>query len=783
LIILIVKKNIKLKDRRTAPKYRKTTWFYPDQTLNEQWVIKQQKTDNIDVPELNLRFSAQSEQTVPTAVEDDLQLESIREKTRTSFTDPDEIIYLDFTVATTTIIGREPKISYEVEVELRQEKMDEQYRDQFFDLITQVIAAVQQSEKVITVTVKDQVISDFNKLFKVEKRNLHNYFFPKPIDLQWGNFKEMFRQFKYNVTEKSDGTRSFLFIHAEGVFIIQPPFIVNQLGPHTAETHGLVGSLFDCEYVKEKTDNKPHILIFDTLFYKGENMRNAAFYPRLSKARELTAPTQPNNPANFAVLTSYQYNAKITISVKAFYFFTTADEMFAVINKLQTTVREQAWENDGFIFTPTNEGYYMSKGGIFKYKPVEKLTIDFLIKNGQPYSYTGEMGVDGKPEYVLFQGTDEFPLGPQEIMYQGKLVNSNVIYECRYNKFSGQFYILRNRPDRTTANGIQVAKSVWANIINPIGDAINGNTLKFYSRAMDIARIKLLSKYTGKRVLDVNTKKDSIFLEAANMDVDLYSLNPADCVADSMVAPRDKMIFPGEDFLVARFDAISCFFNLNMYDNPETIFQIADKMLPVGGKVFGIFMDVSDLTEQDLEKFTKIKFAPKYIDDSPAFSMYIQPRTIENMDAIPMNRYVLSPRYLEKMANHYGFRAKFQSSTTAKPEFDTQDNYLFGIQTQFVFEKVAGMSGPIPNGVKTPPFLEGKTPADFPDSPVLQHPESPPYMPESPPYMPESPQYRPQTPPNMLEAPPYRPGSPTLQQTTGRVSPPGMKRGPPRLPV
>jgi len=49
--------------------------------------------------------------------------------------------------------------------------------------------------------------------------------------------------------------------------------------------------------------------------------------------------------------------------------------------------------------------------------------------------------------------------------------------------------------------------------------------------------------------------------------------------------------------------------------------------------------------------------------------------------------------------------------------------------------------------------------------------------------MPESPQYRPQTPPNMLESPPYRPGSPTLQQTTGRVSPPGMKRGPPRLPV
>jgi len=778
---IFTQRGLAPRERMTAPKYRKTTWIYKDEP-QEKWVIKQQKTDNYDITEFGLRFSMQTESVVENAGIENLILTATREKTRTSFTDPDNIAWIDFTIANTIIPNRPTKTQYEVEVEMKE--ADKGKMDQFINLVEKIIGIIQQSDVPIPKTMRDTIIEKYNDLFNVQSNKLYNVY-PKPVDLTWDNWDDMYGEIKYNVTEKSDGVRSFLFIVQEGVFLLQPPFNINHLGEHTDKTRLFIGSLFDCELI-EHDNNRKQILIFDTLFYKMNDLRFMAFYPRIIRATELTDPAPSTDPGNFNQLSSYEFSPEITISVKPFYFFTKADELFDAVNTLVDQGIKTPWKKDGFIFTPVNEKY--STTGIYKYKPVHLLTIDFIIKNGIPQVYKGR-GADGKPVMVEFSGTNKYPYNSRGITFRGKLVNSNVVWECLFDFQLGDFVTVRQRPDRTIPNKEEVAMAVWANIMDPIGPSIFGYTLDFYIRHMNLTRYKLMQKYTGKKVLDLDTESRDIVMESKYMDIDLYLLNPAECVDwERYISPTQILNYPEAD-PPAKFDAISCFFNLNKYTSPATIFELGNTVLAKGGKIFGMFLDLSDYTEAQLAEFKKIQFIPRIVDDAPTVGTYIQSRTIGNEDIIPMNRTVLFPSELEAIATHYGYKTSFHQSREYKNKYDSQDNALIAAHKMFVFEKVDNPKpGAAPEPVLVPKFLEGRTAEEL--EKLQPPPPSPPPTMVSPPYEPgeytiESPLYQPQPGEYTIESP--QPQIPTISQIIGVKpvdSPPRpSKRAPPRLPT
>lgn len=771
--------NVDYRARMKAVKYRKTTWVYKDQQ-QEKWITKQQKTDNFDIPEYGLRFSMQTETPVENVDVSKLVLVSKREKTRTSFIDPDNIAWIDFTVANTHIPGRPSKTQYEVEVEMKES--DRKTMNQFIDLVERIIGTIQQSDIPLSQTLRNDIIQQYNDLFSVKSNKLYNVY-PKPVDLTWSNWEDMFGKFKYNITEKSDGVRSFLYIIKEGVFLLQPPFNINYLGVNTDKTRLFIGCLFDCELI-ELDDDKKQILIFDSLFYKLNDLRFQAFYPRIIRATELTDPAPSTDPENFTKMTSYEFSPNITISVKPFYTFTKADGIFGAIQDLMKYGSSTPWAKDGFIFTPVNEKYLNT--GIFKYKPTHLLTIDFIIRKGIPHVYKGR-GADGKPEFVDFRGSKKYRYKPKGITYRGKLVNSNVVWECVFDFRLDDFITVKQRPDRTIPNKLEVAMSVYDNIMDPIGWAIEGYTLDFYTRHMDLTRIKMLQKYSGKKVLDLDTQSHTMVIECKYMNIDLYLLNPSECVEwDRYISPSKIIDLPGAE-APEKFDAISCFFNLNLYTSPAIIFELGNKVLVNGGKIFGMFLDLSDYDSTQLSEFKKIKFIPRIIDDKPMVGAFVQSETIGNKDIIPMNRTILFPSELEAIATHYGYKTSFHSSSEYKNKYGTQDNLLINAHKMFVFEKISKpQSGEPPEFNTLPKFMEGLTaeemeqmqPPPVPASPTYQPGqftiESPTYQPQE--FLPESPTYQPQE--FLPESPKYQPrrGPPRLP------SPEKPRRGPPRLP-
>lgn len=736
-------------DRRKrikAPKYRKTIWEYPTGKINESWITKKQETDNINIPSLNMRISRQTESPIENPNDlKNLVLESVRSKNRTSFTDPEKTAYIDFTVVTTK--GPPEKTTYEVEVEMREPKKEN--IPQFFETIKMVLKAIQQTEVITTVDERTQVIGKFNNIFGVNKKSLHNNFFSKPVDLTFSNFEKMFGEFKYNITEKSDGERGFLFIIDEGVFIIQPPFGINKLSETPNDLKEFRPSLFDCEIVTLESPKRNIILIFDTLLFKGINMRTYTFYPRISKARELTSPAAPTNPNNFNKLTTYKLNDTTTINVKGFKFFTNADEMFALVNEVNKEIMTQDWGNDGCIFTPVNEVYETT--GIYKFKPEHLLTIDFLIQKGVPYSFSGKLDSEGKPEYVPFEGTDLYPYYNKLIYYGDNILSTKVIWECKFDRENNRFIPIRQRSDRQTANKLEVAKSVWNNIMNPIGSAIYGKGIDFYLYRIEMTKIKMLQKYAGKNILDINTKDAQTFTISRILNINMYFLNPEVCALYSYFLPEDRVLLPGQGMPNIQFDAISCFSVLNFYNSPKTILELGSKILKPGGKIFGIFLDISDFTFDELKKFEKVKMVPKMFEDGPGVIVYFQRDLVGNSDIIYENKYVLFPSEIEAMAKHYGFKTRFHGNHEYNPSYDTQDNLLITTQKQFVFEKIEGLHGPpvtpklIPKFFKETSEEELETTHSHYMSKVYK--PTPPYMPQSPQYVPDSPEYRPTTPP------------------------------------
>ena len=72
----------------------------------------------------------------------------------------------------------------------------------------------------------------------------------------------------------------------------------------------------------------------------------------------------------------------LSIKIKR-YEFARGNEIFTKAKKLWDTRKENNFESDGLIFTPILE-HYQKRGGswfsLFKWKPAELNSIDFLIK-------------------------------------------------------------------------------------------------------------------------------------------------------------------------------------------------------------------------------------------------------------------------------------------------------------------------------------------------------------------------------------------------------------------
>jgi len=243
---------------------------------------------------------------------------------------------------------------------------------------------------------------------------------PQPVSIERRHFPLLKRQ-PYFVCEKTDGVRHLLASTEDGVFLINRAFVIEPVKIRLPKD-----TLLDGELVKTKA-GKNLFVVHDAVRVKGENLMSQPLNYRLDAVRKVTR----------GIIKTAQ--APFEIRVKTMYLW--GSEPLPALDTYE-------YETDGLVLTPINEPIRMgTHETMFKWKPKEKITIDFELRNGREL-WVQDRGVPYKEAELHTRNMcPELPDG--------------TIVECGYGDLG--FFVEKVRTDKTHANN---RRTYFRTIIN-----------------------------------------------------------------------------------------------------------------------------------------------------------------------------------------------------------------------------------------------------------------------------------------------------------------------------
>lgn len=241
-----------------------------------------------------------------------------------------------------------------------------------------------------------QLISSVRDLSKFEKLNPKPYFLaPKPITLERKNLIEPDTTYgvvsilkNYAVTDKADGERMLLYVDDNGeVYLINNTFNVKKTGI-VVKSNQLHNSLFDGEYIPKyllnDDSNKDVFAVFDVYYLHNETVMNLP----------LMADGTPNRYQKMQLTLQESLWSESTIKVEMKEHYHAEGKMILKKCKEILDNPSRRYNIDGLVFTPIDLpvfAYYPKKfkkikgksvawNMVFKWKPADQNTIDFLVK-------------------------------------------------------------------------------------------------------------------------------------------------------------------------------------------------------------------------------------------------------------------------------------------------------------------------------------------------------------------------------------------------------------------
>ena len=232
---------------------------------------------------------------------------------------------------------------------------------------------------------------------------------PQPVSIERRHFPLLKRQ-PYFVCEKTDGVRHLLASTEEGVFLVNRAFVIEPVKIRVPKD-----TLLDGELVKTKA-GKSLFVVHDAVRVKGENLTSQPLNCRLDAARKVIK----------GIIKTAQ--APFEIRVKTMYLW--GSEAVPALDTYE-------YETDGLVLTPINEPIRMgTHETMFKWKPKERITIDFELRNGHEL-WVQDRGVPYKEaELHTRNQRPDLPDG--------------TIVECGYGDLG--FFVEKVRTDKTHAN-------------------------------------------------------------------------------------------------------------------------------------------------------------------------------------------------------------------------------------------------------------------------------------------------------------------------------------------
>ncbi len=437
---------------------------------------------------------------------------------------------------------------------------------------------------------------------------------------------------------KTNGKRFFMLIIKNNCWLISVPYTITKYG--TVNTNDYDGTYLDGELridINDNGVNEYSYNAFDILYYRSKSVKNRNFDERYSLLKEFSGIIEP-------------YYGSFTIKIPN----TNGDIYQRIRDSLhQHDVLENEDKDsvDGIIIQ--SSGAYNSK--TFKWKPIDKMTIDFFVKpieNISDYPHIlNEDNIDracflmtkDRRNNIVF--TTNYPKKFDGIIIFDESTNYrswfNTIVEFGWDDLSSSFKPLRIRDDRIHPNGIRTAQEVWEDMHNPVlRSTIEGRDAVVFRKVNNRLKYEMLSKYMDRNGVLVDfgpgrggdlKKWDDLGLSkvyAIEPNEDNYTIFTDRLRSMQEQAEKKHKPFPDIDLLKFgahessrvfdrigknRIDSMTSFFsltffskNLDLYDGLLNTLEL----IPEGGYFFGIVMDgmkTFELLRDERAKYSEIE--------------------------------------------------------------------------------------------------------------------------------------------------------------------------------
>ena len=386
----------------------KKYWLGMEPEDKDILLIEKEKIETFDDEDYNFRLSLSKELDKSNFLEKNkLLLKSnnsnkfYRLKNRYSIKSPDNLFLFDLSIVKQgyglnlkTSKTLESASSYEIEIEYNNEnnmKEDNDTIKKFVKYLYYLLSIINNSNILIKKNIKDEVINNYKKLVDVGK-NDNQFIAAKPrtlhkFNLVKGDEKNLYN--RYAVTLKADGVNYFMFVNKDGkIYYFNNNYEIEDSGYESKE---YVNTLVEGEMIEFNGTKK--FFGYDMLFYQGNDVRRKLLISLRKKNESYDEKLDGRldklnkffNSSSLKLRKDFDKKDIIQFEKKPYEFSLRNDgsDIFDKVKKIWSNRTYNQFHVDGLIFVPIYEHYPLQGRtweSLFKWKPPELNTIDFLVK-------------------------------------------------------------------------------------------------------------------------------------------------------------------------------------------------------------------------------------------------------------------------------------------------------------------------------------------------------------------------------------------------------------------
>ena len=402
--------------------------------------------ETLNADNRSLKFSVSREEKTKTDFDPFGDFEMKREKERFSFSE--ENLSLDLTRVTTTEKDGDPTKSFEFEIEVVD---PEKYSPKkFSDAVVKYFDVYDRHTKDVFLFCNLALSNNTDENDKgisydlvSRPRDLLKIDLTSPNSILQG----------YTVSIKADGVQFFLVIYKTGVYLVNQKGKMIRICELLDEYKELENSMFAGEVINNHTSDTEFSQIylpFDVIYHQGSFTSDMNYLDRIEKLKGIY---------DFEFRCK-GFNLLKVREKKIFYLGTSNEEFYPAFRECYEEKNRIFYKDDGYIFTP-NKGSYMTSGqmnrdtknlskfpDVCKFKPVEKRSIDFRVKNGKIYVFNRGREVEFREIEVKIKKSSDF---------ENKIVEFFPIFK---NGEISHMKPERVRDDKSRPNTLEVAKEL-----------------------------------------------------------------------------------------------------------------------------------------------------------------------------------------------------------------------------------------------------------------------------------------------------------------------------------